>query len=246
LVLWLEPTSVQTDETGVVAWHDRSPYAHSAVQELERKRPTFSPTALQGLPGVTFDGIDDVLAVADHAALRFGTNDLLVIEVVFLHTTIASASQDRGCLLLGKTNPGYPYAGPALVANCLVEGSTTPRLCAQLDALNVAPSPTGGYDDGRPRFAGIYRWPSGEVDLRINGVVVRRVAPSSEIDVTAEGFPLLIGGDLNDGTQALNGVISEVVAAIATQSDDVRALETYLLRKYSQALLGTLEGNGGE
>jgi hypothetical protein len=82
--------------------------------------------------------------------------------------------------------------------------------------------------------------------LRINGVVVRRVAPSSEIDVTAEGFPLLIGGDLNDGTQALNGVISEVVAAIATQSDDVRALETYLLRKYSQALLGTLEGNGGE
>src|ERR1035437_11197128 len=56
-ILWLRAdTGVDTNSTGVTAWHDQSGQHHDAVQAQAAHRPLFASNGLNGLPAVTFHG----------------------------------------------------------------------------------------------------------------------------------------------------------------------------------------------
>ncbi|MFN8791984.1 MAG: hypothetical protein ACK5Y2_11070, partial [Bdellovibrionales bacterium] len=61
--LWLDATvsSTLTIATGVSAWRDRGGNGRSFVQPTAANQPAYSATAFFGQPGITFDGVNDVM-----------------------------------------------------------------------------------------------------------------------------------------------------------------------------------------
>ena len=70
LVLWLDAIALaQANGTPVAAWADQSGLGNNASQGTAAAQPTYQATAINGRPGVVFDGVDDYMSIADASSL---------------------------------------------------------------------------------------------------------------------------------------------------------------------------------
>lgn len=125
--LWLDAAdqSTITIATGVSEWRDKSGNGRHAVQASGTAQPAYSTTAFQGLPGITFDGVNDAMNISTALAQGNQTHGVYWVARMigngsgpdayrsFL-AVLPSANQDIGALLY--TNPArkaasYPYFG---------------------------------------------------------------------------------------------------------------------------------------
>jgi hypothetical protein len=79
LKLWVRAESLVSlaNNAPVATWKDESGNSHDLVQATGSKRPLYVGN-VEGLPGVTFDGVDDVLATAGNA---FATDTHTILMV---------------------------------------------------------------------------------------------------------------------------------------------------------------------
>lgn len=70
----------------VTSWADISGNGLTADQSTVSKKPTYSATALSSKPGVTFDGVDDYLAMSSVASFPTGTNACTLIAIAKMVT----------------------------------------------------------------------------------------------------------------------------------------------------------------
>ena len=73
----------------VQGWQDRSTNGQNLSQATLSAQPLFKPTGLNGLPGVMFDGVDDLLTGVD-GALPLGTSARTVVLVVKWNQFVSS------------------------------------------------------------------------------------------------------------------------------------------------------------
>jgi hypothetical protein len=231
LVLWLDASDLFGD--AISNWNDRSGYRHHAFQLDSANQPQLSNDALRGEPGIRFDGVDDFLVVSDAPALRLGKGPF-VVELVFSHESNDSSVNP---VLFSKQAADFPFPGPGIFGNRGIGVDTpTRRLAVQLDFVTAAFTPPNiAYNDGKPRILGLHRSSEFEFCLRVNGVMIDdNVSLGEPIDVSAPDTDLYLGGVL--GTQALKGVLSEIVVARGASTEQVASLERYLMRKHAAAL----------
>ncbi|MBW2523552.1 MAG: hypothetical protein JRI23_05230 [Deltaproteobacteria bacterium] len=82
LNLWLEAsTCVFTNGSHVTTWFDLSGNGNHATQNVSDERPVLTPSAINGLPAVDFDGVDDSLVIADHPTLDPQLDSYLCVAV---------------------------------------------------------------------------------------------------------------------------------------------------------------------
>jgi hypothetical protein len=68
LVWWKADAGVTEDEIGVTSWADQSGNGRTLLQATDLRKPTLSPGALNGLPSILFDGLDDALETVSGAS----------------------------------------------------------------------------------------------------------------------------------------------------------------------------------
>jgi hypothetical protein len=74
-------STLATNGQTVQQWNDQSGNANNSSQATSGARPILRSTGINGLPAIEFDGVDDMLTVADTAALRLAPS--LTLFVVF-------------------------------------------------------------------------------------------------------------------------------------------------------------------
>ncbi len=86
LVVWLDGNNgVTTTGTAVTSWNDQSGYSNHATQGTAANRPTRTSNALNGFPIVQFDGVNDVLSIADQASIDLTRWSFLMVAKVTTH-----------------------------------------------------------------------------------------------------------------------------------------------------------------
>lgn len=92
--VWLDASdsaSLTTVSNIVSEWRDKSGNARHATQTTDSYRPTYSASAFNGKPGLSFDGIDDFLVAP---ATMSGTDFTLAAAYAPTATAIASTGGD--------------------------------------------------------------------------------------------------------------------------------------------------------
>jgi len=86
LVVWLDGNNgVTTTGSAVTSWNDQSGYSNHATQGTPANRPTRTSNALNGFPIVQFDGVNDVLSIADQASIDLTRWSFLMVAKVTTH-----------------------------------------------------------------------------------------------------------------------------------------------------------------
>lgn len=99
LAVWLRAGDLALADTDPVAsWADASGNGNDAAQASAGLRPTFVADAISGRPAVRFDGVDDVLAIADSASFKGAELSVFVVARV--------TATNADMLVVG-----YPHAG---------------------------------------------------------------------------------------------------------------------------------------
>jgi hypothetical protein len=112
LQLWLDAsvgTSTGTGDT-VVQWADQSGNANNALQINEAMAPTLAAGAVNGMPAVRFDGVDDFLDVADSDSLSI-TGDISTFYVIRI-TDFATFRAIWGKTVVNQPAPNDLYVLP--------------------------------------------------------------------------------------------------------------------------------------
>jgi len=234
LVLWLNAGALaQANGDKVAVWSDLSTAANHAQQSVDAYRPTYTASAVNGLPAVTFDGLQSHLQLDDTPTLRWGTGDFAILVVAR-----GAPSEATNAMLYQKSNLASPFAGPNFYVNA-DKPSASRRAQIQLDQSTY----TGtffGVDDTVPRLFGGTRKvvnTTSELAMRLNGVTETMLMRSSVVDIDAPGQPAIIGHNgytPNSGFQAFEGDIAEICAVKgAMTADELSELESYLMDKYA-------------
>ena len=106
---WKSDTGI-TIVTGVSQWNDQSGQNNHLVQATGASQPVVTAAAINGLPAITFDGVDDFMAVSFTLAVP------LTIFVVFRQVTWTSSD--------------IVYDGNLDLRTRLAQSATTPGLVA--------------------------------------------------------------------------------------------------------------------
>jgi hypothetical protein len=234
LVLWLDAGEGVSVDDGMPMdmWADQSGSGNHALQSVAERRPVFSVSGTNGLPTVKFDGASTFFELADVASLRWGTGDFTLLVIAR-----GAPSTVTNAMIYQKSDASDPFAGPALYVNGNKPTAST-KGAMQLDGTTYALS-TSGIADTTARLLGGRRYSnsiSARLEFRLNGSVETRLANVPAIDIDAVGRSAIIGHNgyvTSAGFQAYQGELSEICAVKGTLTDDeLRALESYLLRKY--------------
>lgn len=242
LAWWLEASTCETASIGgagsdeVEACPDSSGNANQAVATAEDTPPVLVDDALNGRAVLRFEGSPSILSVADAPSLRFAQSQFTLLLVARWRNVERVTDVYGGCgVILTKVGSQHPFTGLALYANYPQYSAHIPamtRFAGQLEQGSAfALSATTDVNDDQFRIYGMRRLSPVEMELRING---RREGTSqlkSELDASARGFPLVLGGNV---IQPLRGDIAEVVAIRGQIGDeDVSRLERHLFEKYA-------------
>ncbi len=241
LALWLE-ASVGAVHVGanVSAWSDGSGKQNHFAAFDPTRVPTFVPAGINGRPAVRFDAqVASCLAAPDAPTLRWGLDDFAV-EIVAGYDNDPSGGEASGYgLLYGKTDPAFPYVGPAMFVNYAMPSPST-HLGGQVDVQHGIASLATMLNDGKPRLYAMRR-AAGLLEVRVNGTPAlldgKPPLDAASIDVSAVGSVALIGCSKPQGgplIQRLNGRIAEIVAVRGVLSAvDLARLEGHLRAKYA-------------
>jgi hypothetical protein len=247
VVLWLDAAKgVDAVDGQVAKWTDQSSFHNDALQNTAGMRPALVQAGGSGHPVIRFEASrKTVLLVSDAASLHFGTDDLTIEVVVGYH------NKSKGGMPVDHLD-GWGYVFNKMVGNRLGVGlmgnwpvSETSPIgtqfgCETTEQGGSLLSKAMGYNDDKPRLWGMRRTGS-TVELRRNGNVDNSGKWNPPVNVDAMGTPpVSIGARLYQGQASasfpLDGDISEIVAVKGTtSSDQLKALEGYLIDKYTLA-----------
>jgi prepilin-type N-terminal cleavage/methylation domain-containing protein len=200
LVMWLESTSEKSFDTGVgngglvQNWYDTNPQSntkYNATQSTSTKRPTYTKNAINGLPAILFDGIQDTTN-GDFMDLT----DSLVTDPRNWTTFVVFKNISGTGLVIGATS-GYRYyiSRGATSFNFQVgDGGSTSMLVTSNDpGIVILNSSNGVY----------------------TGTAVTNKTSGSNTSTPSPSTALLTGlniGSYSDGTNSFfNGYVAEVI-----------------------------------
>jgi hypothetical protein len=227
-VFWLDAadSSTITIATGVATWADKTGNAVNATQATTTLQPSYSATAFPGsLPGVLFDGVDDIMNIST-IAMRNQTHGVYwvfsrsgagtgadVYRPAIGIRASAGTGTDRGALhyIKNSNNFGasYPYyQGPGL-------GNY------DLSAGTVYSSSTGNVMAFQSNTTGWGVWRNGTIESTTNTI--------STPDTTNIGYS--IGGQYFVSRRA-HGVIGEIIMVETTDTTTRQKIEGYLAWKW--------------
>lgn len=229
-VLWyaasLSPMTL--NGAALVQWDDLSPSAAAASQTISSNQPAYQASALNGLPGVVFDGNNDWLDLG--TAFNPGNDSITLFTVAKYNAgapTNGRLIQNRGTGSLGAVAGFYLRAGSANVEFVMDDGAGT----------NRGSSIASDIRDGAWRiFTALINRDADTITLRVSGLAD---GPSVDIstvgDITSTRHTTL-GCAWDNGasqTQYLGGAIAEVIAYDRPLSDSAIDLVTaYLQTRY--------------
>ncbi len=234
LAIWLETTSdksftVEQPEDGfaIAQWNDINPQATDggkvlAINAAGGKQPLYTVGALNGLPALRFDGIDDNMAVADGF-----DNDTENVTVFFVWKPKGTGNAEMDLLEKWEGSGGYPYVLRSTSVYSLrtydgalnpIVSSTTPRLKDNIVILSAR------------------RTKSGILSLWVNGVkgnadVVDTT--SATVGSTVNNGRLGICARLTSNVGYCNGDVGEaIIFSRALKDEERKAVEKYLGKKW--------------
>ena len=229
LQVWLQADAIEglSDGDEVATWLDQSGRSNDATQTSSGNRPTYSTSALNGLPTVSFDGLNDYLQIDSNAGLEPQTLSAFAVVVA----TAEGGSSD-GRDLFGKYyGPSNPYASYGLE---LRSSSTSPN------AWRIHGSYGGSYTGVRTSAVEINQpdvlsgvWNPDNVKLFVDGD--ERANRDATGSFAYNGEPLAIGTWLADVGEAhsYGGHLAEFLLYDAALSiDDRQLVEGSLAWKY--------------
>jgi hypothetical protein len=219
--LWVSADTGTTRGAGdkVVQWTDQSGNVNTAAQPDENLAPTLVPNVLNGHAVVRFDGVDDVLDVADSDSISI-TNDISSFFVLLFDNF------DNYRSIWGKTLANQPaatdlYAGINSGTPTFFRGNGS----GSASANGARPYPTNTYI-----FAGVQQAGTA-VSHFLNG------APNGGGTITAvredRDTPLKIGSRA-DGVTRMKGDLAELlIYDRALSAAERTSLQRYLAEKYA-------------
>ena len=202
----------------VGSWSDVSGNGFTATQATPGQRPTYSTSAMNGLPAVHFNS-------AGNNSLGFNrpVQDDFTMLCVFRSTQGLNSGNlyYQGAGLVNGEVPGSVNDfGTCLFANG--------QICAGTGNPDVAANSAAGYNDGNPHLMSFKRLENaGEIDLYVDSIFSGTVTNASTNSLTAPAS--LVLGAQQTGINFLNGDIAEVKIFNTVLSDSNRAIEEYNL-----------------
>ena len=219
--LWMQADTGTTLGTGdkVLEWADQSGNVNNAAQPDENLAPTLVANALNGHSVVSFDGVDDVLDVADSDSISI-TNDISTFYVLRFDN-FSTFRSVWGKTLANQPAPTDIYAASGSGTPVFYRGNgTTPG-----NANGARPYPAGSYILAGVQLAGT------AVSHFLNG------APNGggTITVAAEDRDTALRiGSRADGVTRMSGDLAELlIYNRALSAAERTALQRHLAEKYA-------------
>jgi hypothetical protein len=219
--LWMQADTGTTLGTGdkVLEWADQSGNRNTAAQTDENLAPTLVANALNGHAVVRFDGVDDVLDVADSDSISI-TNDISTFYVLRFDN-FSTFRSVWGKTLVNQPAPTDIYAGSGSGTPVFYRGNGT----SPGNANGARPYPAGSYILAGVQQAGT------AVSHFLNG------APNGggTITVVAEDRDTALRiGSRGDGVTRMSGDLAELlIYDRALSASERTALQRHLAEKYA-------------
>lgn len=228
LILWLDGTDplgtgiIPSNNSAVGTWVDKSGNGNNATQAVGANQPLFKLNSVNGLPAISFDGVNDQLQFN-----RIIENNW-TIAVVFSATVAPS----------GACNTQW-FCGTGLVDG-EVGGVTNDFGLTLNDTLSVmggvgSPDRTaivnGNFKDGLQHLVIYTRAKtSGDINLYVDSTLSANNAGNSN---TLNAPPRLVIGSLQTNIRYLGGYIAEIIiCSIVLNSTNRGLLSNYLQTKW--------------
>jgi len=218
--------SLITNNTGVGRWEDKSGNGLHATQSTSANRPVYKTSMINGLASLDFDGSNDNLLAPDSALLRTdsGISVFVVAQVTETGTNKPLAAK-------------WSAAGPEWLLIARDFSSPNRANAAVRNAANTANLVTGqaaaGYNNGTTRLFAFHHNPSGDIELRVNGVLENSATSGASRNGTTQ---MAIGSYTDGGGTFIKAVIGEVLVYGAVLPIAQRiAVERYLRGKWGFA-----------
>jgi hypothetical protein len=218
----------------VSQWTDLSSNGNNAFQGVTAYEPTYTASAVGGLPSATFTGPTTFLQMMDSATLQWGTSDFVVLAVI----RGSPVSQVNGMIYQKSATPS-PFDGVNLYIDA-DEGTPTHLAGAEVShsVYVLSAPPPSTFADGSVHLLGVLR--SGTaLELRVDGAVSgATTSPQVAMtDVSAVGKIAAIGQN-GYNTQAefqqFHGDVAEILAIYGPSAAMyLPNLELYLKMRYA-------------
>jgi hypothetical protein len=227
-VFWLDAadSSTITIATGVATWADKSGNSVNATQATTTLQPSYSATAFPGsLPGVLFDGVDDIMDIST-IAMRNQTHG---VYWVFSRSGAGTGADGYRTIIGGRASTGTGTDRGALhyikIANDFgasypfFQGPTT--VSYDLSAGIPYSNSTGNVMAFQSNTTGWGVWRNGTLEGTTNTIVTP--------DATNVGYS--IGGQYNT-QRRMHGVMGELIMVETTDTTTRQKIEGYLAHKW--------------
>ena len=231
LVLWLETTSEKSfstdrpeDGTIIAQWNDINPQMiesrkYPAINSNSGKQPIYTATAINNLPALRFDGVDDYLAVADGF-----DNDTENATMFFVWQFNGSGTSEMDLLEKWEGSGGYPY---------VLRSSSGYYMHAYDGSVVPGPGSVTARKTGVPVIIAARRNKNSVMNLWINGSKEGGDVTDTTSGSTANNGRLCICSRLTSNINYCNGDIGEVIIfARAISDDEKKVVEKYLGKKW--------------
>lgn len=233
LALWLDasdPKSALAENGDVAHWLDKSTQDNHAHQPVAAQRPALVAGALNGLPVVRFDRVDDYLDLPHQSSLS------LVRSVPgFTVFAIANAPANATQTILSLSNTAGNAPRFALLKSVSFGGASVGTRRLNEDFFTqIGGAPLG---EGHQLLVGCADYVNGSLTLRQDGAVTAEEALETKgVSTDDLSAAARIGGSATGGS-LLGGDIAEVVAyQRALTASEQRLVEEYLAAKWGLAL----------
>ena len=232
LAIWLESTSIASlddsateDNAPIQNWYDINPQAitkYNALQTTGTKQPTYSTGAINGLPAVKFDGINDDMSLG---SLSAGSNISLffVIKPTTSHVEgLFDSAPGQPYVFRNHCDSGCPTDGQFSWWNSAFAG-TAPAVNLGLSAANptiVYVQTTFNAGASTPKNITYYR----------NGTFV---SSANDTDTSGIAWASPRIGSINTNYILYNGIIGEIVIFSRTlKAEERNSVTSYLGKKW--------------
>ena len=218
--VWLDAHSLGfTDGSPVVSWTDLSGNGSTFVQGASLRQPIYNASGISGLPSLTFDGINDVLASPPIAALE---TQNLTYFIVYDRTTLTSD------MLIN-----FRYTSNLTKYRTYINNGSNSIISAQYSpSINWV-----RYTD--PPGASFFSFHTTPTNLSTFNQGVLSMTKSAT-NVLPTGHQQIVLGNktiIGTGSYVFTGQISELIVYNSTLNDLQRTLvENYLGAKYGMAI----------
>lgn len=234
LMLWLKADEgvVTNAAAGVTDWADASMNLNDAAQHGEGLAPLWVPNAINGLPAVRFDGVDDYLEIATATTLQPLAGDWTVI---FVGRRLGGSQGDYPQVIGSRpwtngTDKGWAvgYSGTGVIGSHFADGTAGHDVPGVAAASPLSTSQFEMWQIEENRAAGTTSFfKNGDPDQ-----VLATAMPTSVID---QPDPIRLGRELGGSdTRRANLELAEVLVFNRSLTRAEReAVSTYLSQRYN-------------